>query len=262
MKVRIIILLVFSWCFWQCNSSESQLKSEPKKEIPEKREAFKSKIIQKQIDDYLQKGEDLINEGDANKAVREFLNVLEIEPNNIKALLKLSFIGTQIKQDLRSVKYANQVLQLDPNNIVALYYRGVAQNNQQDYVNAEIDFNTILKKDPNHYETLLDRGAVRIQLNKLDLAIADLEKAIGIYPHNVKNYINLGLAYKQQYQWQKAIDAYNKGLEIGEAEGYLLALRYECFLGINDTAKACKDLQKAISLGYENLKNKLTKYCN
>jgi tetratricopeptide (TPR) repeat protein len=114
----------------------------------------------------------------------------------------------------RAIEDFNQALQLEPNYILAYYQRGYARAFLEDYKGAIEDYSQYMQHNPNDVDALDNRGYAYYNLGKYEQAIADLNKAIEInskdaYAHNTR-----GLAYNEQGKYEQAIADYNKAIEL------------------------------------------------
>ncbi len=71
---------------------------------------------------------------------------------------------------------------------------------------------TILDQQPHTAEAFYERGFRLHQQEDVEAAIASYEKAIALDPHYDTPYINLGLAFIELMQYDKATTAFEKAL--------------------------------------------------
>ena len=67
---------------------------------------------------------------------------------------------------------------------------------------------------PDRLNTLTNLSAVLIKLDKLEKANKIISNAISLYPTNETLYLNQGLIYGQNKNWQMALSSYNKAIEL------------------------------------------------
>ena len=68
----------------------------------------------------------LVSQSQCNKAIEVCDQILEIDPNNVKALINRSAVLIEIGQNEKAIYDTNRILAIDPNNIKALKNKGVA----------------------------------------------------------------------------------------------------------------------------------------
>lgn len=106
-------------------------------------------------------------------------------------------------------------LQNDMNTISYELFE-IEQLNQEGEYNVVVEMATERLKDPNDIEAylLFQRSYANIQLNNLDLAIQDLEKAIEIDPSLDRAFYNLAILYDENNDREKALISIKKAYEL------------------------------------------------
>jgi len=77
------------------------------------------------IEQLNQKGKELLD-GKPGEAILYFDKVLEIDPNNVKALINKGVAVASLGEFVDALQYFDKVLEIDPNNIKALNNKGTA----------------------------------------------------------------------------------------------------------------------------------------
>jgi tetratricopeptide (TPR) repeat protein len=129
-----------------------------------------SSVYAETAGEYLQNGNDSLNEGDFDQAIFDYTKALDINPNIAKAY------------DNRGVAYA---LRGYPAPAIA-------------------DFTMAIANDPKDAEAYNNRGHAYAQKDNLTQAIADYTKAIDINTFYVKAYNNRELAFYMMKEYDKA----------------------------------------------------------
>jgi len=179
-----------------------------------------SSEIQKHIDKGIQFG----NEGDFEKAISEFKEVLKLDPKNVHAY----------------------------NNIGVAYFRIGNLDEAIAYYTKAIDLGIA---DANMY---FFRGQMFGKYRQEDAkAIKDYTKAIELQPKFSRAYLNRALSYSMIKEHDKAIADFNKMVEIRPADlKSIIDNRAEQYFQKGDYAKAWADVERAKELGVE-IDNKL-----
>lgn len=86
-------------------------------------------------------------------------------------------------------------------------------HNEQ-YDESLVEYNKALSLDPRDARTLFNRGNTYLALQKIELAHADFDAAIGILPTNAKFYHSKGLAFQDTQEYERAIEMFKKALEV------------------------------------------------
>jgi lipoprotein NlpI len=102
----------------------------------------------------------------------------------------------------------------------------------------------------NNYIALRDNDSAN---KEHALAKADYEAYVSLKKDNASCYNWLGLEYAYTKDWQKAIDTYNKALELNPSSngGEYFHNRAVAKRGMNDIAGARADAQTALSKGWK-----------
>ena len=147
------------------------------------------------IDDLLQKGLELNNASQYDKAIPYFDKILEIDPNNTKALnLKGVMLG-QLNQTQKAIPYFDKVLEIDPKNIAALNNKGSALLKSHKYNESIPYFDKVLEIDPKNVPALSNKAGALMKLGKYNEAIRYADMALTIDPEHKQALKNEILAY-------------------------------------------------------------------
>ncbi len=108
----------------------------------------------------------------------------------------------------------------------------------------------------------MQKQKIHISLNDIDAAIADLEKLIKKYPANGRYYQMLGELYLRKDNEAKALDAFNKALEINPKLAYINLSLYEYYHNKQQENKAAEFFQKAFADPNLSIDAKVQLYLN
>ena len=92
----------------------------------------------------------LVSQERFNDALGIFDQILEIDPNNVKALNHKGSVLVKIENFQESLKYFNKALEIQPIDIQILKNKAIALTHLSEYVNAISTYETILEIDPNN----------------------------------------------------------------------------------------------------------------
>lgn len=79
---------------------------------------------------------------------------------------------------------------------------------------AEGIYKRIIKKEKSNPDAWHLLGVLSYQMNRFDLSIENIEKAIKINPNISSFYSNIGLAYHQKKQFKRAISSFKKAIKL------------------------------------------------
>jgi tetratricopeptide (TPR) repeat protein len=143
--------------------------------------------------------------GRSDRAVVVMRDALAAHGDNVQAHLTLA----EVLQDAKRTAEADNVLaaaaEKFPSDLTVPFQRGALLEQRRDYAAAEAAFRQVLERDPLHAAALnylgymlADRG------QRLDEAVALVERALAIDPGNGAYLDSLGWAYFRQEKYDKA----------------------------------------------------------
>jgi len=205
---------------------------------------------QKEADVHETLGFSYLQEGNATKALREFLQAVENDPESVEIRSGLA----QAYQRKRAYNLAEEqylkaleLSQGDPqvrNNLAALYLdmqrwedalrnfrlaadnllfnapevaqtgMAVAQFKMGNYLDAVESCQRALQTDPQYPQAHLYLGRAYYALNKEELAIDEYQKALLFVPNYLEARYQLGMAYMRQKKTDKAREEFEKVISI------------------------------------------------
>lgn len=166
--------------------------------------------------------------------------------------LGLSYV---LRGDLKAgLEQLIDAAKLDPENPNVHHELALTYKDLGLYKESLAHFKKALALRPEFPEALNDLGTLYALLGKWDLAIASFEKAVSYVSYRTPHfaYNNLGLAYYNKGDYQKAIDSYLEALRLSPSYAIChanLALAYEA---MSRWQLAIDAYKKAISYGPEN----------
>jgi len=115
---------------------------------------------------------------------------------------------------LGAIKEFNQVLRLNPNHAITYYKRGACRYNLGDKQGAIKDYNQALKIEPQLAKAYCNRSLARYTLGDKQGALADCNQALQINPQESQAYYNRGLIYRDLGDTRIAIEDLQKAVKI------------------------------------------------
>ncbi|MEQ6124033.1 tetratricopeptide repeat protein [Pseudotenacibaculum sp. MALMAid0570] len=120
-----------------------------------------------------------------------------------------------------ALKDYNKAIELNSKNSIAFNNRGYTYNVMKDYENAIKDFEKAILLDESFAYALNNRGFAKIKLGFKEEGFKDLQESMILDGTNSYCYLNFGIYYHDNGEYQKALEYYNKAKEIDE-KTYLL----------------------------------------
>jgi tetratricopeptide (TPR) repeat protein len=108
-----------------------------------------------------------------------------------------------------------------------------------------------IKKEPNRGEAYSNRGLAYAGLNQHERAIEDYNKAVELNPEGAEAYSNRGTVYAGLNQYESAIEDYNKAVELNPEGAGAYYNRGLTYARSNQHERAIEDYNKAVELNPE-----------
>ncbi len=171
-------------------------------------------LIQKEPDtaDHYYKAGLLFEERNkATKAVNYYRKTIQLQPGHGMAHLHLGFILYRAKRHNEALEYLQKALRFQPEHYEAYFYIGRIQKENKDYAAALQSFEWSAKAPEFRTKSLIERGTSFMEMNNLDRAVSELERAI----NTVKNaeegdilwtHYFLATCYERQRKIERAIE--------------------------------------------------------
>jgi tetratricopeptide (TPR) repeat protein len=176
-----------------------------------------------------------------NRAIDDFNRALELQPDNVQALVARGAALGELGQNARALADLDHAVEHAPRSSEAHHRRAIVRGRLGDVTGALEDYATALDLQPRNYRALVDRAGLRASLHDYELAIRDLSNAIGIRSDEASAFYNRGYAYFATGRYDKAILDYDLAIAIDPA--FAAAYNNRCVA----RAVAGKELVKALS---------------
>jgi tetratricopeptide (TPR) repeat protein len=149
-------------------------------------------------------------------AAKHFKKALEIKPDYAPAKNNLGTVYLDKKEWDTAIKYFKEVSEnmLYATPHLALANLGWAYYNKKDYTLSETYYLKALDVEPKFVNAQRGLGLTYIAMGRIDEAVDILERAVKSYPNFVLLYDDLAKVYVLSYDYEKALDAYYKVIEL------------------------------------------------
>jgi tetratricopeptide (TPR) repeat protein len=233
----------------------------------------------------VQVGDKYIDDEDYRKAKKEYLEAIQVNPENSSAYAGLGEVYDSTDEDDLAIENYEKALSIDPeltevnaplgiiyfqkgeiakadeiltkalekeaDNAETQYFLGLVRYTQNRNDEALQAFKNAANYDPTNAEPHYYMGEILERLGKDSEAIAEFEKATQLDPGYVDAWFSLGVAYYNSDQFEKSAEAYDKTVKLKNdyAEAYAnLGDAYRQMAdGITEIKGRYKMLQKASS---------------
>jgi tetratricopeptide (TPR) repeat protein len=151
--------------------------------------------------------------GDPESALCEFEAALRFEPNNIRTLYNIAGMRARQGRIDEAIEYYNRVLKLKPGDAGTCVAIASIRAAKGEFERAIDSYREGLKYNPSDAEMHSGLGLLLLQLNRVDEGIKELERSVTIKADSAA-YCNLGLAWAQKGQLNKAMECYAKSIQL------------------------------------------------
>lgn len=137
---------------------------------------------------------------------------VQADPSNAQNRIELGYTYSLKGQNEQAMKEFNQVLILEPKNFDALYNIGLLQLKEERYNEALLNFQKAAELSPRDYKVHLQLGITYRNLAMYDEAQKSLNKANTLNPTSVEIIYQTGRIAEDQGDTQAAIEIYKEAL--------------------------------------------------
>ena len=178
--------------------------------------------------------------GDQDGAIRDYNQILKMEPNRFDALFSRSILFYETARYPLAIEGFDQLLQIPKGETQAVYFKGKSLNPSE-----ETTMEGIVSLNTEQGEIYHYRGLAKWKLNYRDGAIKDFTLAIEANNQQPDYYVNRGLVFMENKNIQAAIADLQSALELDPENSLAL---YNLSLASKNNDAALKALDKVVNL--------------
>jgi serine/threonine protein kinase len=131
---------------------------------------------------WLERADELFQQGQFNDAVRWYTKVLQIQPSDLTAWFKLAMAQENLNHHEAALTAYDRVLQHQPDDYLAWLKRGKVLETLQRFEGALAAYDEVLRLQPDNYWTWNDRGQMLEKLDQLETSITSYNRAVQLKP--------------------------------------------------------------------------------
>jgi tetratricopeptide (TPR) repeat protein len=176
-----------------------------------------------------ERGENLLDWGKTRAAVQEFHKALTLNPSFDQAWAAVGRAAFALGEDKEASEALQVALRLNPRNYLARRMLARVYWHQNQPKQAELELAQVVREQPNFGEARSEHGIALVKLRKYQQALAELRAAPNLGYRDAIVFYYLGIAYSETGDEARAIEAYEKAVELDPHYGaaYLnLAFQY------------------------------------
>ncbi|OUL25669.1 serine/threonine protein kinase [Nostoc sp. RF31YmG] len=197
---------------------------------------------------YNRRGDAFYRLGDYQKAQSDSSKAIELNPQDANAYYDRGFSDYELGKYKEAIADYTKAINLNAKNPYNYYGRGLARTKLKDYKGAMTDFGKAIAFKPKYTEAYLQRGILHRRLRHKQAAIQDFDTAIEMNPNDAQAYYQRGLTQFAYNQNQAAIQDYNRAIDLNPKyiEAYLN--RADVYSDMGKNLEATEDYNQVLQL--------------
>lgn len=191
--------------------------------------------------------------GQLRKTEQTLQAILIEKPDNLDALLKISNLYLYQEDHNKAFGFLNRALQADPNDHRVYFLSGMINKDKGEISKAERDFHRSVEMKQDFYEAWIQLGVIASKQQD-SLAALYFKNALNVRPESEEALYNLGYFYQQQGKVEKAVNTYNQLLDVNpQSERGYYNLGYIYLTIKEDFKKAEQFYRQALDVNPNNV---------
>jgi len=150
----------------------------------------------------------------------------------------------------KAIEEFKEVLELDPDDVETHYHLGNAYADKEMFDEAISIYKEAIERNPEFVDAYLSLSTLYLDMNMVDEAISLCNQAISVNPEDSFLCFHLGEAYVQNEQHEEAITAFNKAISINPMDPETQYRLAESYYETKQYDLALKHATQAEELGY------------
>ena len=150
----------------------------------------------------------------------------------------------------KAIEEFKEVLELDPDDIETHYHLGNAYADKEIFDEAISIYKKVIEKNPEFIDAYLSLSTLYLDMDMVDEAISLCNQAISANPDDSFLCFHLGEAYVRNEQYEEAITAFNKAISINPMDPETQYRLAESYYKTKQYDMALKHATQAEELGY------------
>lgn len=168
----------------------------------------------KLADDCFRQGEVALSQNRLKEAVDYFRQAIKFQPDNKRALHKLSYVYLANGKLVEAAASFSQLIKLKPVDIGAIFNLGLIFYDLGKLDDAIASFLEVVRLKPDYPEAYYNLGNFLMVQDKLDEAIVNFREAIKLKPNYAEAFYNIGLALNKKGKISEAISSFRQAIKI------------------------------------------------
>jgi tetratricopeptide (TPR) repeat protein len=201
---------------------------------------------------FYQRGRVYAGMGNTPKAIEDWEQAIEIEPEDSRVHIILSSILRERREYVKALASAFEGVKQNPGYYEAYYQRGNIYQLRKYFENAISDYTEAIRLNPKFAMAYTNRGNAYVNTGAFENAISDYNEALRLNPRAANTYNNRGLARVQKGDLNGALDDFDEAVNINPEYEYAFYNRAEALEQKGDAESlrgAIADFRRYLDLG-------------
>lgn len=199
------------------------------------------------------------------EAERDVSALETADPGSLLALATRGYLAEEKADYASAIEFYSKLLQRDPKNQFALTRRGLLLSASGKKTDAIEDLAAVVTTHPTDASAFLSRAEAELNVNDLDAAKQDIQKALALQPGNPAAMVAVGKLAEKSGDYRAALDAYTKQIALASAPAHSPKLgespqngiggaymhRADAYRALGQFQSALADTDSALKAGYK-----------
>ncbi|MCU1241396.1 MAG: hypothetical protein JWO71_2122 [Candidatus Acidoferrum typicum] len=190
--------------------------------------------------------------GRTSEAIAQLKRALEVAPNSDEAYRRLASAYLSSGRSNEATQAYQKAIEINPYYWMNHLSLGNSYYQIADYGNALDSYRRVAELDPKNPFAYINIAAILLQTGRFNEAIGPLQKSLQLSPDG-QGYSNLGIAYFYLKQYDNAIAAYEKAVQLVPNSDMFVGNLAEAYYRAGQKDRALSTFESAISLAYKDL---------
>jgi tetratricopeptide (TPR) repeat protein len=175
--------------------------------------------------------------------------IIEAEPDNVDVLLQYGSFEMSLEEYPAAIQRFEQVLHIEPANMAAIEGMAASEKKLGDSAQVKYWLEQGLSHDEGNAKFLKQLSLIYLNEQNYSLAIHYLDRLLEIDPKNAAAYRNKGIAYYQQGEKKKAIEAFEQVRSNNGSMDGLYGPLADCYRSVRRFSDALDVIREGIDRG-------------
>jgi tetratricopeptide (TPR) repeat protein/transglutaminase-like putative cysteine protease len=206
-------------------------------------------------DELIEAGAAALNSGNAREAIPLLERAVQLDPKSKQGYNDLGLAYLRLRQFNDAEAAFRKQLETNPFDEHAYNYLGLTLQQDQKFPEAADAYRKQLTINPLDPVTHAALGALFLEQHKYSEAVPELDKAAVLTPESAELQISLGQALLNTGQKDKALEAFQKGIDLGHSPAIWNNVAFHLATANIELDRAAQYAESAVSATEANLRN-------